>query len=271
VMGTGVWNGAEVLEIRGQNGERRSDRLWVSPADGLARVVERTVTSADRRQTSHVRYVMEPPVVHRGESWKQLRREVETAVKFLHEAEATRDVVAAEGLLKRIEQYESLHAETPYRGAIRAARQRAEALRRGDAALPMTATALKLGDRVPDLAFPGLAGTPATRLSQLAGQPVLCIFFKPGSETGPETERFIAAFRAKYPGRLYLVPLVLGNSTPSKTIPQYDAEPARVMFGVDEFPRFELLDAEGILRYRFVGVGPEVGHLVKTELEKWLR
>ena len=55
------------------------------------------------------------------------------------------------------------------------------------------------------------------------------------------------------------------------TVPVWDGGSARPVYAVDTFPRFLVIDPGGVLRWQFEGYGPEVGFLVKTELEKVLK
>lgn len=150
VRGTAVWNGAEVVEavgtqesadrakpVPGRAGWRRVDRVWASPADGLARVVHRQTErfdGADRVGWVVVRYEMRPPTPHRGESYLRVRKEIEHAYAFAATADPLVPRAVAlgprpfEAVAATIERYKAEHPATPYREAVDAVLRRCEAV-----------------------------------------------------------------------------------------------------------------------------------------------
>jgi hypothetical protein len=50
----------------------------------------------------------------------------------------------------------------------------------------------------------------------------------------------------------------------------YDGRTAAQHYAVTTVPRFLLLDRQGIVRWSFTGVGPEVGFLVREQLQRLL-
>ena len=52
------------------------------------------------------------------------------------------------------------------------------------------------------------------------------------------------------------------------TVPILDGAAVRATYGVDTYPKFFVVDTEGLLTWQFNGFGAETGYLVKRELEK---
>jgi hypothetical protein len=50
----------------------------------------------------------------------------------------------------------------------------------------------------------------------------------------------------------------------------YDGQTAAQRYTVTTVPRFLLLDKRGIVRWSFSGVGPEVGYLIREQLQRLL-
>lgn len=143
---TAVRNGAQVVELVGvresadwatrtgvSRAWRRTDRVWVSPADGLARVFERTVEVTDgvpvaERRT--VRAETAPPTAHRGDAYDAARREIEAAYRFAADAEAAGRTGRFDPVKRAIQRYVRDHDPTAYRGAVEAVYRRCEAGRK---------------------------------------------------------------------------------------------------------------------------------------------
>jgi hypothetical protein len=297
-----VWNGAQVLEaaavqqsaewtkpVAGRTAWRQVDRVWVSPVDGLARVVHREVERKDASTPVGrlaVRYEMKPPTAHRGESYLRVRREIEYAWSFAAAADplvpraATLGPRPFEAIIAKIEKYKTDHPPTAYREAIEAVLRRCEAAARGEvSAVPAAVVAAPaVGQPAPDFLAKDVDGPDMFRLSDARG-PVVLIFYKPGSETSAGTLAVAEALHRKYVGKATVVPLAVyadaavaraQRSVLKLTVPVRDGESLRQTYAVMTFPRF-LLIAGGVLRWQFEGYGGETGYLVKTELEGLLK
>jgi hypothetical protein len=140
---TAVRDGAQVVELVGvqETGDwaeptgtaspwRREDRVWVSPADGLARRFERTV---ERKAGVHVAYrrtvraEAAPPAAVGGPVFEAARREIAFAWTFAADAAAARTAADAARLADRIARYRRDHDPTAYRDAVDAVQHRLEA------------------------------------------------------------------------------------------------------------------------------------------------
>lgn len=132
-----VSNGAEVLELASvqqtakwekptglDQNWRRTDSVWVSAGDGLARQFTRTTEIKDGVHVVEKRVVScalsSPPSPNRGDGYAAIRKEIEAAVSFAADSEAGRTTRLAE----RMDDFERRHRETPYRAAIEAVRRR---------------------------------------------------------------------------------------------------------------------------------------------------
>lgn len=290
---TAVWDGAEVIEVTalqqtatftnplpGKPGWKRHDRVWVSPADGLVRVLERRVERTDGIGPIgqvEVKYQMTaPPVPHRGDSYAAARKEIEHAVSFAVQAETARGR-DLELLRVRIDRHRADHPAGEFRAAVDAVSRRLDAIARGELPAVVAPAGLPtIGNPVPDVAIANVLTGENVRLSAVRGRPLVAIFYKPLSETSAGTLVVADALAKRFP-EVRILPLAVFADTSiataqrtklALTVPVYDGTPAVTPFGVDTFPRFLLIDAGGVLRWQFEGFGPEVGFLVKAEVEK---
>jgi hypothetical protein len=118
------------------------------------------------------------------------------------------------------------------------------------------------------------------RLSGVRGKPAVVVFYKAGSETSEETLTVCEALFRKYGEKSAVIPLSLGGDLMEASkqraalkysVPVFDGAEVREKYAVRSYPQFFLVDGEGTVRWTFdAGIGPEVGSLVKKELEKVL-
>jgi hypothetical protein len=218
----------------------------------------------------------DPPVPHRGDGYAALRREVEHAVAFAALAESAkgRDI---DLLRARIDRYRRDHPAGEFRPAVDSAERRLEAVARGELPAVTAATGPpQLGQAVPDVTLAEVGGGAETRLLAVRGRPTVAIVYKPRSETSAGALAVADALARRFP-TVRVVPLAVfadreaaaGQRAELKlTLPVYEGSAAVGPFGIDTFPRFLLIDADGVLRWQFEGFGPEVGYLVRGELER---
>lgn len=280
----------------GQTDWQRVDTVWVSTRDGTARKVRRVIQHRDGIGPApairlEVAYELTDRSQHIGRTYDRCRSEIELAYTAGAELALLRPDAARlgpkpfESRLERIDKYlADTGPGTPYREAVLAVRRRLDAARTGDITpivLPVTgltpairpATIPEIGKPAPDFAA-GLFQLSASR-----GSPVVLVFFKPGSETADLSLAVANALAIRYSRRVVVVPLaVYGDPTAGVrdrdrlklTVPVYDGSAARTAYGVETFPRFLVIDASGVLRWEFRGVGAETGYLVCQELDKLL-
>lgn len=304
---TSVWNGRRVADVSGLQqtdgydspkkarfGWQRTEAVYVSPADGTVSAFTRTLVrreGSDPVGTVKTTLELQPSNRHSGIKYRETRAEVEAAWAFAAELEHLRasrakpDVLTAHRseVVRFVEQRPT---GTGFRPAL-------DAVLRGfetNAAPPVTVRAV-----APTAAEPPAVGKPApdftcadvdkptsrVRLSGLRGQPAVVVFFKPGSETSEETLTVCEALFRRFGGKVGVIPLALGGNLAAAskqkadlkyTVPVFDGGEVREKYAVKSYPQFFVVDGEGTVRWVFdAGIGPEVGSLVKKELEKLLK
>jgi hypothetical protein len=114
-----VLDGTEVVEfdqtVRGGNWSVRQ-RHWLSPADGLTRVLWRQAEHIGRGVRIHTRLDLQPVLAYRGPHAEDLRREIEFAWWFGMQVGKQN----ADALTARIDRHTADHPATDFRPAIEA-------------------------------------------------------------------------------------------------------------------------------------------------------
>jgi hypothetical protein len=304
---TAVWNGRQVADVTGiqqtdgydtpktvRFGWQRTAAVCVSPADGIVSTLARTVV---RREGVHrvgliaTTLELQPAGKLSGAKYRDTRAEVEAAWAFAAEVDQLKAGRAKADVLEAHRREVMRFADqrpspTGFRPALDAVLRRYEV----NAAPPVTPRAVVTPKAEPpavDKPAPDFVcadvdrPTSRVRLSGVRGKPVVIAFFKPASETSEETLTVCEALHRKYGERVTVLPLAVGGDliAASKqraalkyTVPVFDGQQVREVYAVRSYPQFFLLDGDGTLRWAFdAGIGPEVGKLVKTELEKWLK
>jgi hypothetical protein len=245
--------------------------------------------------TVTVKYELQPSNKWVGVKYQEARAELEAAWVFAEEyatlmaRRARPDEIRAR--MSEIDRYLSARpAVSGYRAAVEAVKRRYEAGVTGVAPpvtpkiviTPIEAEAPRVGQPTPDFTVPDVdKPTGRLRLSATRGRPAVVVFYKPGSETSIDTLAVCEALHRKYAGAVTVIPLAVfapptvasQQRTETKcSVPVYDGVEVVSKYGVESVPRFLILDAKGTLRWSFnAGIGPEVGYLVKQEVEKVLK
>ena len=274
---------------------QRRDTLWIAPANGLTQRVERIIerrepARRDPTERSVANYTLETQVVFPGPLFENRRRELreyralaDSAVPLLREPErAGRQAV--EILAAKIMSYVQDNPATPYRDAILQLKRRLETLERGDAvsieaseeANPVTPKAA-LGLPGPDFLVSDLATRESIRLRRLLGQPILLVFFSPGSKSCRELLQFAQEQLEAQPKGIRVLGLAVSDDAQlvarerqelKLTFPIAAGQGLRLTYGVDATPKIVLLDAEGVVRGGYVGWGPEMPRVIQDELSR---
>lgn len=120
--------GAEVTELtvttRETTGCTVAERLWLSPADGLCRVLWRRIDNPAQGLRIETRLDLEPVEAHRGAARDALKREIEFASWF--DALATDGTIDKVNVASRIERFCADYTATSFRPAVVAALRRAK-------------------------------------------------------------------------------------------------------------------------------------------------
>lgn len=303
---TAVWNGRRVADVTGVQqtdgydtpkkvrlGWQRTEGVLVSPADGTVSSLTRTVVrreGAERVGSVTTTLELQPSARHVGAKYRDTRAEVEAAWAFAAGLDRLRTDRAkpaeVDAHRREVERFVEQHpTATGFRPAVEAVLRRHAA----NVAPPVVARAVNptkgegpaVGKPAPDFTCADVdRPTGGVRLSGVRGTPAVLVFFKPGSETSEEALTVCEALSRKYGDKVTVIPLSLGGDllAASKqraslkySVPVYDGAEVREKYAVRSYPQFFLTDGEGTLRWAFdAGVGPEVGSLVKKELEKLL-
>lgn len=304
---TAVWNGRQVADVIGVQqtdgydtprtvrfGWQRTEAVSLSPADGIVSTLTRTVVRREGvNQVGSITTTLElqPASKLSGEKYRDTRAEVEAAWAFATEIDQLKasrmkaDVLEAHRreVLRFADQRPS---PTGFRPALEAVLRRYET----NAAPPVTPRAVvatkadppTIDKPAPDFVCTDVdKPTNRLRLSGVRGKPAVVVFFKPVSETSEETLTVCEALHRKFGERVTVIPLAMGGdllaaskqrATLKYTVPVFDGTDVRDLYAVRSYPHLFVIDGGGTLRWAFdAGIGPEVGKLVKGELEKLMK
>jgi hypothetical protein len=302
-----VWNGRRVADVTGlqqtdgydtpkaaRHGWQRTEAVYVSPADGVVSFLTRTLVrreGADRIGSVKTTLELQPTGRQVGVKYRDTRAEVEAAWVYAAELEQLRtdrakaDVVEAHR--REVVRFtEQRPTGTGFRPAIEAVLKKYEA----NAAPPVTVRAVpptaveppKVGGPAPDFTADDVdRASNRVRLSAVRGKPAVVVFFKPGSETSEETLTVCEALHLTFADKVTVLPLALGGDLISAskqraglkyTVPVFDGTQAKEKYAVKSYPQFFVVNGTGEVRWAFdAGIGPEVGKLVKDQVEKLLK
>jgi hypothetical protein len=304
---TVVWNGRRVADVTGlqqtdgydtpktvRHGWQRTEAVYLSPADGVVSALTRTLVrreGVDRVGTVQTTLELQPTGRQVGVKYRDTRAEVEAAWVFAAELDQLRTDRAKADVIEAhrrevVRFVESRPTGTGFRPAIDAVLKRYES----NAAPPVSVRATpptaveapKVGGPAPDFTADDVdKSSHRVRLSAVRGKPAVVVFFKPGSETSEETLTVCEALHRKFADRVTVLPLALGGDliAASKqraslkyTVPVFDGTQAQEKYAVRSYPQIFVVDTAGEVKWMFdAGIGPEVGSLVKKELEGLLR
>lgn len=269
----------------------RQDILWVATQDGISRKVKRRIERRNGRHAlpwawvqTHYELVTMAPVG--GRRWERLRRDLDVAYCALRDATARAPFAGQLGprlFEQRLARLEACLADgdaaDPYRELLLAAQQALEAAQRGQRTVareeisPMPVRWPQIGETAPDISIG------KQRLASWQGQVVLLIFLAAEGETTELTLAITHALQQRYGHQAAILPLLVwGHKAAAEQLLQrrhwklnlYDGQTAAQRYTVTTVPRFLLLDKQGIVRWSFSGVGPEVGYLIQTQLQRLL-
>ena len=265
----------------GQVGWRRTDTVWLSPQLLVAQKVERVVErKAPARLTpterATVRYELQSPLRYPGRIFAERRQEIAKARKFADEAQAlvkqpAQHRLEIETLLRKIGYHLEQSPPTPYRKAVLTVRATLEAARRGEGPVHVEpeepivpVKAVGLGQRVPDFVVSSLTEKESARLHRHLGKPILVLFYNPAAPSGPEVLQFAKRLAEQHANGLTILALAVTADPDAARkqhadlrlpFPIHDGHGMRITFGVENTPRFVLLDGEGMVRCATTGWG----------------
>ena len=300
-----VWNGGRCLVLQATQqsegwdnpqsvlrGWRRHETVFLSATDGATCSVRRRVehrVGSDIVRWMEVSYDRLPPYRHVGVRYTDARRDAETAYSCGRLLESPSVVASGDEIRRLLAKIDRYLADNPtptvFRSAIEAARRRCvywltHPTEPRLAELPQaSAPRIAEGQPTPDFIAPGIAGAGPYRLANARGQPVVLLFFKAETPLGSAALTIAEALHRKFSGKVVVLPLIAAGDSEAAftewnrrklTVPLFAGAALRERYRIDSYPRFFLLDAKGILQYRFDGVGNETGFLLCRELQRML-
>ena len=283
--------------IGGKSAWHRADAVWVSTLDGAARKVHRVIRHRDGLANEpaawvEVKYELKDQTRAIARTFDRYRRDVETAFSTAAEVSPFLPDAVKHGpkmFETRLQKIDAYLAESdpssPYREAVQAVRRQLDAARRGETVSKAAPTPLILSPvavpKRPAWPEPGQLAPDFTagsfRLTEARGKPAVLVFFKPGSDTTDLALAVADALRQKYGERVSVVPLAVWANVAAGekdrdrrklTVPIFDGAQAETAYGVESVPRFAVIDAAGLVRWTFSGVGAETGHSAREELDR---
>lgn len=304
-----VWNGGRVLEVAAAQqsdgwdrpdlaaaGWKRTDVVLTVPGDGFASSVSRRI---ERREGANVvgwvavNYEAKPSVRHHGDRYDEVRLDVETGFALAAELApllARAGKVEAKEFrarMVRIDRYAADHPfRTGFREAIEAVRRRCEAAARGEAVPSADAVTVShvtmvvapaVGQPAPDFVAAHVRTAEPFRLSAHRGMPVVLVFFRPGSKTAGGALSVAEALHAAFAGKAMTVAVAVSGDAAKqgddlkRTLPVLDGTEVRARYGIDAYPKVFVIDAAGLVAWRFDGYGAETGYLAKQEVERLIK
>ncbi len=297
--GTVNWNGRRcyAVQLKQQSegyeqpeqvklGWQRSENLRVSPAEGVAAVVNRLVVQrqfGECRLSIHTSYELQPAQKLIGAKLREARTEIETAWHVQQMLQTT-NADSQKSLMNDIDWVLERNHPSSFRPALEAAKRHLSLLgSQSRAPAPRLIAQFtevappQIGEFAPDFLAEHLSKTDAgIRLSKQPHKPHLLVFYKPNSQTSEETLQLCAALAEEYRTSLDLLPLAATDNRVSAveelkkqkaTFTVYDGSTARAKYRVNSFPWFVLIDQQGVIRWTFdAGIGPEVGPLLVKQL-----
>jgi len=298
-------HGARCLEIVGDQrtdgwdrttdvnaGTRRTERLLVAPADGMAARVERRIEYRFRRTTTgtlDVTYEAGPPTRHMGTRKQDVRREAELAYALGRDWSASANAKATpaefRARLAKLESFLTDRPPTSFREALDSQRRRLAAAAAGEpppvvlASFRPAEAVLAVGKPAPDFVAPSVHALGQFRLSAVRGKPAVLAFFRPESKTSQGALEVLEALQTRYAGRLEIAGLTVHERPEiaarqrerlKLTVSVCDGDALRGTYAVDGYPRIFVVDAAGTLAARFDGFGAETGWLVHEQVQRLL-
>jgi hypothetical protein len=276
--------------VGGQTSWQRKDDAWCS-ANGLARKVKRSIRHRDgiaKEFAVRIDVVYELKEQGRpiGRMYDRYRADIEAAYLAATEVlPLAKDFarLGPEPFQQRIAKLNA-HLEandpgSPFKEAVFAVRRQLEAVRKGEVipvpSAPPTAAPPKkatIGRAAPDFQ------SGKFRLSEQQGKPVMLVFFMPGQETAEPALKVAVKLHDQFAGKATVAAFTVFapheasvRLTNNKLrVPVYDGTVAEGPYGIETFPRFFVIDAQGVLTWSFAGVGNETTALLKEQMDRLL-
>jgi hypothetical protein len=262
----------------------RIDIVWLATATGTVRRLERTIErraggDGSPAYSSHTEYELKNALTSPERLAADYRREILKTGEFDQRlamlSGAGRDArPQLQNLLAQIDRHIEAQSATPYRPAITALRQRAEAGLRGevpppaDSPEPVTPPPA-VGRMAPDFITTDLVSGAPMRVARWRGEPVALFFVRPDSAAAGMTLEIAADLQKRYKDRLHIAVLVVSDEErvrPAWTefgVPFFAGQEAAVLYALTGSSRAVILDSTGVVRH-LGDAGPGVIAAVQT-------
>jgi hypothetical protein len=271
---------------------RRQDTWWVSSHDGIVRRVARRIERSSSPRSLPwawvtTEYELSTLVTLGGRRWERLRRDLEVAYSALRDAQELGPQAAQLGsrpFEQRLSRVEACLLECdgadPYRPLLAAAQRALEAASRGLKLWSGPPAVRRSGGRWPQVGetMPSMC-IGSRPLQSWRGHVVLLVFFAGAGETTELTLAIAQALHQRYGTRAAILPLAAWGGLDAAqqllrrhgwNVTLYEGTAAAAECAVTTAPRFLLVDRNGVVQWSFTGVGPEIGYLVRQQLERCL-
>jgi peroxiredoxin len=270
---------------------KRKDTLWLMPRLGVASRVRREIqrlepAHRDATYALTTEYDMDTSLEYKGQFFEDRRRDVLEAKHF---EESRRDLLAGQqppkaftALLTQMDRYVERSAPTPYRDALLRVRGRVVSNRDGVRESPAPAAQpparLVIGKPAPDFVVQDFVNRQAIPLSSWRGKPVIMLFYQPGGGTARLALQYAEYWAEQYTSAAVVGFSINDDAATVKSVQQelhltFPTLPGKALihsYEVSATPRFVLLDAEGVVRGKYLGWGPETAPALEAELKKLL-
>jgi peroxiredoxin len=276
---------------------RRNDVVWLAPQLNVALKVERVVERRDpaHRVPTHkstVRYELESKLRYPGKMYEDRQKEILALRKFHEEAapllkQPAQHRPQLESLLKKVTYHIEHQPGTPYRKAVVHLKEGLESARRGDAPVETAPEdprpvvhRVEIGERMPDFVATSLTDKQAVRFQKLLGRPTLVVFYNPATAMGREVLLYAKGLSEKHGSAVHVLAMAVTTNPETARkqhtelelpFPVLDGHALRLTMGVENTPRFVLIDADGVLRWENTGWGVHVPGEISRELEQCRR
>jgi hypothetical protein len=279
----------------------RQDTVWLDLNCGYAIKIDRTVRRREEVEAGQL-YTTTRTVVKLDNNvptpcpgglfrdrLEAIKRTMQSSrcLEQLQQPGGARDLRAYDQLIAEINNDLRMLADTPYREALVTLRRRVEAAKQGERPpvpfeIPKHNEAkphVEVGQAAPDFATTDLFSKKQFRLSQLQGQPVVLLFFKPSSNLAQYILSYAQNLSGRHAGQVHVLVLAVEGSAEAilplrnelqLTIEVFAGADAHRLLSGDTTPRAVILDKSGVIRLIAPGWGGDYPHMFDEALEKML-
>ena len=262
---------------------RRRDTIWLHPQFHVAQRVERII---ERREPARqhptervtVRYELESPLKYPSIVFNERRQEILKAADFYDTTQAliqdpTRNRATMDAQITRIAHFVDRGRDLAYRPVFAHLVSTLENAKKAEAPVPLgqeesaplpTLRGIGVGHRAPDFLISAFTQEEPTRFQAKSEKPTLVFFYSPTSTMTREILMYARQLsqRKGTPVRVLAFAVAPDAELVRKqhqefrlNIPIHDGNGMRLTFGVEQTPRFVVIDREGLITFTQTGWG----------------